>query len=144
MIDLLLTNIIYSAIAAGFFLLAYLSNMLLSLQYNIKVLKGSFDKQRFIDGLIKMVSIAAGTILLIVAITGVPIFASMVGVPIPTEYIDIFNILVIITAFLTPTFKYCKEAFYKLDGILNAHFVGEVYDDKFEGEDGEDVYVYED
>ena len=112
----LLTNLIYVAIGAGLFLVSYLSNMSFSLYYNIKILMQKFDKNKIINSALRVASITVGLVLLCVAITTIPQFAAYVELP--TEYINIFSNLAILTLFVTSACKYVAEAYSKFKKIL--------------------------
>lgn len=114
----LLLNLTYVAIGAGLFLVSYLSNMSFSLYYNIKILMQEFDKNKIINSALRVASIIVGLALLCIAITTIPQFATYVGLKIPTEYIDIFSNLAILTLFITSACKYVAEAYGKFKKIL--------------------------
>lgn len=117
--EAMIINLIHSGYASLFFLAAYAANMVFSTRYNTKILKEPFDWTKILDSLINIATIILGTVLLITVITGVPLFLVTIGMTIPEEYIEVFNIMTIIGAFMKQTFKYAQEAVVKLNGVLD-------------------------
>lgn len=118
-IDLIGLNIVDVGLGALLFVLAYVSNMLMSTFYNVKTLEGKFSFDKMLCGLEKIIVLVFGISLLCVVVTTLPLFAVYAGFDIPEEYTDVFNILVIVGSFLVPTCKYTAEAISKLSKILN-------------------------
>lgn len=119
MFETLLTNLTYIGIAMGLLAIAYISNIFFSLFYNIKITKENFDKQKLIDGVLKVIVLCLGTATLSCVVTLLPIFAQYVGITLADEFIDTFNILAIISLFISSIFKYTKEAYDTFKNILN-------------------------
>ena len=107
------------------FLAAYLSNVTISLWYNIKLQNQPFDRSKLVASAIKIATFVIGLVLLCLSVTTLPLFANEVGWSVPQEYTDIFADLVIIGAVLLVSCKYIKEAFEKFTAILNAGTSGE-------------------
>lgn len=97
------------------------SNVLLSLFYNIKITGVKFDPEKMKSGVLKLITFSLGICLLCMTVTTLPVFADYVGFAIPDEYIEVFNNITIISAFLIASCKYVKEAIVKLNMILNAN-----------------------
>lgn len=116
--DIVLFNLQNAAIGLLLFVLAYVSNMCFSIYYNIRILHQEFDKQRLIDSGFKILAFGLGTILLVVAITSLPLFATQVGYVIPSEYEELLSNLTILAVFIVATCRYALEAFAKLKLIL--------------------------
>lgn len=116
----MLQNLINIGWAMLIFLAAYLANVAFSLWYNLKVLQETFDRQKLRESCLKVLTFLVGLTPLCTAITALPLFANMVGWPIPAEYSDLFADIVIIGVVLLVTCKYIKEAFTKFTAILNA------------------------
>lgn len=116
----MLQNLINIGWAMLIFLAAYLANVAFSLWYNLKILREAFDKAKPRESCLKVLTFLVGLTLLCFAITALPIFANMVGWPIPEEYADLFADLVIVGVVLLVSCKYIKEAFMKFTAILNA------------------------
>lgn len=114
----ILTNIGWAMLI---FLCAYLSNVAFSLYYNIKVLLEPFDRNKAINSALKVTAFVTGLTLLCLAVTTLPLFATLVGWEIPAEYADIFSDLVIIGAVLLVSCKYIVESFGKFKSILNSN-----------------------
>ena len=94
--------------------------MLLSLWYNLKVLNQEFDINRLLNSIYKILAFGAGTSLLVIGITLVPIFADHVGLTIPEEYSEVFQDLAVIAVFIISSCKYLIEAYSKFQDILNS------------------------
>lgn len=116
--NIVLFNLQNAGIGLLLFILAYASNMCFSIYYNIKMLNQEFDKQRIIDSGFKILTFGLGTILLVVAITSLPLFATQVGYVIPSEYEELLSNLTILAVFIIATCKYGLEALTKLRLIL--------------------------
>ena len=118
MLELLLNNLIFIGIAMGLLSVSWLSNFVLSLYYNIKLLSQPFDWTRLFNGGLKLLTVVLGTALLVVSITFVPIFLQFTGVEILDEYIEFFSVLTIIVIFAKSIFAYVKQAYTTLSGII--------------------------
>lgn len=119
MLELLLNNLIYTGLVMGLVAISWTSNFSLALYHNLKLLSEPFDKLRFKNGIFKLGTLTIGTALLVITITFVPIFAKFIGVEIGEEYIQFFSILTIIVMFTKSIFYYTKQAYEKLNGILD-------------------------
>jgi len=117
-LQLVLDNLIKVGIGCGLFVIAYCSNILLSLWYNIKIKRQEFESKRLLESLEKILAFGAGTSLLTIGITLVPIFVNEVGLTIPEEYAEVFQDLAVITVFIIAACKYLVEAFTKFQAIL--------------------------
>ena len=129
MIEAILNNLTNIGWAMLIFLCAYLSNVAFSMYYNIKILLEPFDKQKIVNSCLKIAVFVIGLTLLCLAITTLPLFASMIGWEIPAEYADIFSDLVIVGAVLIVSCKYIAEAFTKFKAILDATKEEKSYDE---------------
>lgn len=129
MIEAILHNLTNISWAMLIFLCAYLSNVAFSMYYNIKILLEPFDKQKIVNSCLKIAVFVIGLTLLCLAITTLPLFASMIGWEIPAEYTDIFSDLVIVGAVLIVSCKYIVEAFTKFKAILDATKEDKSYDE---------------
>ena len=117
-IDIVLKNLYHVGLGCALFVIAYVSNVLLSLWYNIKMCHQKFDYRKLLNSVLKILAFGAGTSLLVVGITLVPIFADFVGFNIPEEYSEVFQNLAIISVFIIATCKYLIEAYGKFKKIL--------------------------
>ena len=117
-IDIVLKNLYHVGLGCALFIIAYLSNVCLSLWYNIKILNQQFDYKKLLNSALKILAFGVGTSLLIIGITLVPIFADFVGFNIPEEYSEVFQNLAIISIFIISTCKYLIEAYGKFKKIL--------------------------
>lgn len=119
MIDLLINNLTHIGIAAGLFMISYFANICFSIYYNIKILQQRFDVIKLRNGILKLVAICLGISALTIVITLLPTFLEVMGVALPEDFINSFNIIAIIGAFSNSIYKYIKEAFATLQNILN-------------------------
>lgn len=101
------------------FMTGWFSNFVFSLYYNIAQMQERFNKSKFIKGIIKALCIAVGTSLIVINITAVPIYCNTVGFSIPDEYINVFNILTIVSVFMIPTFMYMAQSIKTLSDIVS-------------------------
>ena len=118
-IRIVLDNLKNVGIGCILFIIAYVSNMLFSIWYNIKILHQDFDINRIWGSVIKILAFGAGTSLLVIGITLVPIFADYVGFTIPEDYSEVFQDLAIIAVFIISSCKYLIESYSKFQAILN-------------------------
>lgn len=116
--DVILNNLINVGYGVALFILAYLSNMLFSIWYNIKVLLQPFDLKKIRDSGIKILCFGAGLTLLSLGISILPEFANTVGWEIPEEFKEVFADIAIIGVFLLVTTKYLLESWNKMKVIL--------------------------
>lgn len=119
MLDTILHNLENAGWAMLIFLCAYVSNMAFGLYRNIKQLQQPFDKEKLINSGLKVASIVAGLVLLVVGITALPAFADYVGWKIPEEYTKVFSDLAVISVCLVVSCKYFAEAISKFTAILD-------------------------
>ena len=117
-LDVLLTNLTHVGMGCALFIIAYVSNILLSLWYNIKICNQEFDYKKLLNSVLKILAFGTGTSLLVIGITSVPMFSNYVGFVIPEEYSEVFQNLAIISVFLISTCKYLIEAYTKFKKIL--------------------------
>ncbi len=118
MFDLILENIKNVAIGEGLFIGAYLGNMLVSLWYNIGVLKQTFDINKLKKSALKILCFGGGIGLTAIVISILPIFADSVGFAISEEFTESFQIIAVIGMFLTASCVYVAETLVKAKTIL--------------------------
>ena len=82
------------------------------------MLNQEFDYKKLLNSALKILAFGAGTSLLVIGITLVPIFANFVGFVIPDEYSEVFQNLAIIAVFIVSACKYLVEAYTKFKKIL--------------------------
>lgn len=116
--DIVLSNLINVGYGVALFIAAYLSNMLFSLWYNIKILLEPFDLIKLKNSGLKILCFGVGLSLLSLTISTLPEFANTVGWEIPEELKEVFADLAIIGVFLLATSKYLLEAWNKMKAIL--------------------------
>ena len=71
--------------------MAYLSNVSFSLYYNIKIAGETFEKQRLINSLYKILAFAGGTMLLVLSTSLIIPWANKNNLPIPAEYSTVIS-----------------------------------------------------
>lgn len=118
LLQVVLTNLTDVGLGVLLFIMAYVSNMALSLYYNIKILNEPFDKNKLINSGLKVVAFGIGAALLCICITTIPTFADHVGFTIPNEYGDVFQDLAILSVFITSAIRYIIESYGKFSKIL--------------------------
>lgn len=117
-IELIIINLEKIGIGALLFLCAYLANMGLGAWKNVKVEGVSFDWQLIKQSIIKFIVLFSSLTLLSIVISVIPMYATYVGIDIPTETLETIDALVIIGAFLTATLRYIADAIEKIRTIL--------------------------
>ena len=117
-IELIVINLEKIGIGALLFLCAYLANMGLGAWKNVKVEGVSFDWQLIKQSIIKFIVLFLSLTLLSIVISVIPMYATYVGIDIPTETLETIDALVIIGAFLTATLRYIADAIEKIQAIL--------------------------
>lgn len=118
MLENMLVAIEYAAIGVVLFLISYISNMCFSIYYNIKILGQTFNKTKIYDSGFKLLTFGFGTLLMTIATVGIPEFASVTGIQLPEEYIEVFSNLAISAVFIICSCKYILEAYGKFKKIL--------------------------
>lgn len=97
---------------------AWLSNMTLSLYFNVKIGFEDFDWNKFLKGVFKLLSLVVGTGLLVCAIDlGVNIIEYIGGMG-STEVGDTITVGSIVLTIGLSTYKYIKQAYETLVSIL--------------------------
>ena len=106
------------------FFMAYISNMAFSIYYNIKVLGQSFNKQKMVTSIEKLIAFIIGTVLLVVVVTTLPLFSEQVGLTLPEEFVSTFSTLAIMVLPVYASCKYALAAFSKMKQVLDSHTDG--------------------
>ena len=117
-IELIVINLEKIGIGALLFLCAYLANMGLGAWKNVKIEGVSFDWQLIKQSIVKFIVLFLSLTLLSIVISVIPMYATYVGIDIPTETLETIDALVIIGAFLTATLRYIADAIEKIQTIL--------------------------
>ena len=117
-IELIVINLEKIGIGALLFLCAYLANMGLGAWKNVKIEGVSFDWQLIKQSIVKFIVLFLSLTLLSIVISVIPMYATYVGIDIPTETLETIDALVIIGAFLTATLRYITDAIEKIKTIL--------------------------
>ena len=115
---LLLLNLEKIGFGAVLFLAAYLSNMCLGAWRNVKIEGYDFDWKLVAQSVVKFVVLGVGIAILSMVISVIPAYISYVGIELSAETLETIDALVIISAFLTATVKYCLDGIEKLKAIL--------------------------
>ena len=116
--EILITNLTNIGFAMALLSIAYVSNICFSLYYNIKISKESFDFNKLLNGVIKLIALCAGIATLAFVITLLPIYLTNIGIPIEEEFGNTFSIIAIISLFVQSIYKYIREAYETLSNIL--------------------------
>lgn len=119
-----LVNLQNVGIGMLLFFMAYISNMAFSIYYNIKVLGQSFNKQKMVTSIEKLIAFIIGTVLLVVVVTTLPLFSEQVGLTLPEEFVSTFSTLAIMVLPVYASCKYALAAFSKMKQVLDSHTDG--------------------
>lgn len=117
---IVVTNLEKVGIGVLLFLGAYLSNICLGVWRNVKIEGYDFDWKLIAQSAVKFVVLGVGIGLMSVVVSVLPEYMTYVGIDITDEAMQVFDSIVIITAFMTATVKYVKDAYTKLKDILGA------------------------
>ena len=102
------------------FLGAYLSNICLGVWRNVKIEGYDFDWKLIAQSAVKFVVLGIGIGLMSIVVSILPEYMTYVGIDITDEAMQVFDSIVIVTAFMTAAVKYVKDAYAKLKDILGA------------------------
>lgn len=100
-------------------LLAFASNVVLSLYYNISMSKEKFDKKRLLLGIKKAVVLVVGTLLLVIAIDAATLLLADYVPDIGSQTHDIIKVVMIATTIGVVAWRYIKDAYNTFINILN-------------------------
>lgn len=109
-----------AGIGIGIFLLAYISNVCFSLYYNIKILGQAFNKEQIWNSILKVITFIIGCSCLIVVVTGLPIFANQMGLPLPDEFVNNLTMVSVIGFPMYGAVKYAMMAFQEMKEVLES------------------------
>lgn len=101
------------------FLGAYLSNICLGVWRNVKIEGYDFDWKLIAQSAVKFVVLGIGIGLMSIVVSVLPEYMTYVGIDITDEAMQVFDSIVIVTAFMTAAVKYVKDAYTKLKDILS-------------------------
>lgn len=101
-------------------LVAWTANAILGTFYNIAIWKDSFDKKKLLSGVVKLLSVCAGTALVSIVISLLPVFLSTYGIQIQAEAMEAFSVIAIAGLYALTIVKYLKECVKKLTDILKS------------------------
>lgn len=118
--EAVLENLTYTGIGLGLFIICYVANMAFSIWYNVKVMNQEFDWKKILNSIVKIIAFGAGTILMCIGITTIPIFCDYIGLVIPAEYAEVFEKLAIVAVFIYSACRYLVEAYARFKAILNS------------------------
>jgi hypothetical protein len=122
MMELILSNLVLISQFMALFALAWLSNMVLSLWFNIKILGEIFDPKRLIDGVYKLLVLCIGVALFSVLLTTAPIVFEHYGiVTIEEDIATTFDFLAVAVLFAVKgIIPYAKETYKTLNNIIES------------------------
>lgn len=115
--DLIINNLQMVFAAMGFLMLAWTSNMLLSIYQNVSMYNEKFSIGKFFKGIVKMCVLCVSTGIITLILTLFPEYLTKFGVQI--EGLEGFNVMAIAIAYATVAYKYLKKSVTKLMEILN-------------------------
>ena len=116
---LALENLLAALVGFSIFGMAYLSNVSFSLYYNIKIAGETFEKQRLINSIYKILAFAGGTMLLVLSTSLIIPWANKNNLPIPAEYSTVISTVATLGVCLSGSLIYIVEAFNKMKKILS-------------------------
>ena len=119
MIEILTKNLITIFHAMALLALSWFADFLLSTYRNVGILSQAWDTTRFFNSLKRLAVLIVGLVLLIVVITDFPVFINQTGIEIPSEYIEVFNLVSILLAILLTATRYTKGAIEAFFDILD-------------------------
>lgn len=102
------------------FLGAYLSNICLGVWRNVKIEGYDFDWKLIAQSAVKFIVLGIGIGLMSIVVSILPEYMTYVGIDVTDEAMQVFDSIVIVTAFMTAAVKYVKDAYTKLKDILGA------------------------
>lgn len=113
-----LSNLQAALVGFSIFGMAYVSNISFSLYYNIKIAGETFQKQKIVNSMYKILAFGFGTLLLVLATSLIIPWASVNNLPIPAEYSTVISTVATLGVCLSGALKYIMEAFNKMKNIL--------------------------
>ena len=119
MIELIISNLEKVGLGVLLFLGAYASNMLLGAWRSVKIEGFEFEWGKIASSLAKFIVLGVGIGLMSIIVSILPFYMTYVGIDIGEETMQIFDSIVIISAFTTAAIKYVKDAYTKLKDILS-------------------------
>lgn len=118
MSNIIITNLEQVGIGIVLFMLAYMANIGLGTWKNVKIEGYEFDWKLIAQSLIKFVVLIFSIGCLSISISIIPLYATYIGIDIGAETMETMDSLVIISAFLSATITYLKDAISKLQAIF--------------------------
>ena len=116
---IVIANLEKVGIGVLLFLGAYLSNICLGVWRNVKIEGYDFDWKLIAQSAVKFVVLGIGIGLMSIVVSVLPEYMTYVGIDITDEAMQVFDSIVIVTAFMTAAIKYVKDAYTKLKDILS-------------------------
>lgn len=97
---------------------AVFTHICLSTYRNIAFLKKSWEWEKFWEGISKLMIILLSTFLICVTGCYLPVFISVLGVPLDKTFVDYISLTSILLVILKPTLAYSKENISDLSSII--------------------------
>lgn len=119
MIEILTENLVTVFHAMALLAISWLADCMLSTYRNVGILDQAWDKVRFFNSIKRLLVLVVGLTLIVVVVTDFPLFINETGIEIPSEYIEVFNIISILLAILMTAGKYAKGAIEAFFNILD-------------------------
>lgn len=122
MLELILSNLVLIGQFMALFALAWLSNTVLSLWFNVKIVGEMFDIKRLVDGVSKLIVLCIGVALFSVLLTTAPIVFEHYGMlTFEDNAMDVFDFIAVATLFAVKgIIPYAKESYKTLNDILES------------------------
>lgn len=117
---LILTNLEKIGVGIGLFMGAYLANMCLGVWRNVRIQGYNFDWRLIAQSVAKFVVLGLGIGLMSIVVSILPQYMTYVGIDVSDDTMQVFDSIVIITAFMSAAIRYVKDAYDKLKDILGA------------------------
>ena len=118
--SIVLDNLEKVGIGCFLFLGAYLSNMCLGVWRNVRIQGYNFDWRLIAQSVAKFVVLGLGIGLMSIVVSILPQYMIYVGIDVSDDTMQVFDSIVIITAFMSAAIRYVKDAYDKLKDILGA------------------------
>lgn len=116
--NLLLNNLILTAISCGFFAVAIAANALFGAFYNVKRLQEQFRKDKLLDTAKQLIVFVIGLSLLSFIVTGFIPFLQLAGLPLDDTNLEYISIAAILLIFAKSTISYTAQALEKVNKIV--------------------------
>ncbi len=119
LINVVYDNLIMVLGGMGIFVAFWLSNFVMSIYHNTKVLEEVFEWRKMFGGILKLLCICIGSALFTIGVSVLPSYMKWTGLEIPQEYVDVVGVLAIIIVYVSASLYYAKQCIATLKNIFN-------------------------